>query len=588
MKNIFYLLPIICLLFSVSAREAQKWVETGNTIAGVAAGDQCGNSIDLNADGTILAIGSWGNDDNGNDAGHVRVFKLENESWIQVGNALYGDEEEKKGFAVSLNAAGDVVALSTPYYNASAGKVSVYQNIEGAWIQMGDDIVGDKPNQFVNPYSGVAIDLNANGKIVAISNHGEGSSNNGVIKLFEFNSESWNKIAEITGKEWNEQLGGGGLVINGDATVLAARPSNGTYYPYIRVFRKSTEGNWEQVGDSIPGAGSSFSLSLDGTTVVAGTRGYYNGEVYIYENINDTWVPKGDTIALPMPAVGYSLYTQLSSDGNMLLVSQPGASGGQLLTYNYIDSSWVKSENEIWGKNGGDNFGSKISISSNDSIIAVSAPLNDDNGENSGEVRIFKYVSSSPIYDTLNLSICYNDFPYQFGSQNITAEGSYTEEFRSLGGIDSTVTLHLTVNPVYHDTISLTISDTEIPYLFGTQSLTVSGAYTEPFVSSLGCDSIVTLNLSVHITGNKIMEVPNDEVSVYPNPSTGVINIKVRNSSSNDIHVSVYSLNLNLLYSTSDVRKELITIDLSHLPKGHYITKIQTGKETLYRKIALN
>ena len=375
MKNIFYLLPIICLLFSASALEAQKWVETGNTIVGVAAGDQCGNSIDLNADGTILAIGSWGNDDNGNDAGHVRVFKLKNESWVQVGNALNGDEEEKKGFAVSLNDTGNIVALSTPYVNGNTGKVSVYKNINGIWTQLGDDILGK--GQYY--YSGVSIELSPDGNQIAISNH----ANVGFIRIYSYENEMWTMTAEISGTLYNEQLGGSGIKFNDDATVMAARPSSGTYHPFVRVFTKDTEGNWAQVGDSIPGAGSSFSLSLDGTTVVAGTRGYYNGEVYIYENINDTWVPKGDTIALPMPAVGYSLYTQLSSDGNMLLVSQPGASGGQLLTYNYIDSSWVKSENEIWGKNGGDNFGSKISISSNDSIIAVSAPLNDDNGENS-------------------------------------------------------------------------------------------------------------------------------------------------------------------------------------------------------------
>ena len=34
-------------------------------------------------------------------------------------------------------------------------------------------------------------------------------------------------------------------------------------------------------------------------------------------------------------------------------------------------------------------------------------------------------------------------------------------------------------------------------FIFGTQNLTTSGTYTEPFISSLGCDSIVTLDLNV-------------------------------------------------------------------------------------------
>ena len=48
--------------------------QIGGDIDGEAAGDYLGRSVSLSSDGTIVAIGAFGNDGNGPSSGHVRIY----------------------------------------------------------------------------------------------------------------------------------------------------------------------------------------------------------------------------------------------------------------------------------------------------------------------------------------------------------------------------------------------------------------------------------------------------------------------------------------------------------------------------------
>ncbi|MBK6833471.1 MAG: T9SS type A sorting domain-containing protein [Bacteroidetes bacterium] len=63
-------------------------------------------------------------------------------------------------------------------------------------------------------------------------------------------------------------------------------------------------------------------------------------------------------------------------------------------------------------------------------------------------------------------------------------------------GVTNSDTVSLTVSPNYNQSISSTICN-GTNYIFGTQTLTNAGNYTETFQSIYGCDSIVNLNLIV-------------------------------------------------------------------------------------------
>ncbi len=105
-------------------------------------------------------------------------------------------------------------------------------------------------------------------------------------------------------------------------------------------------------------------------------------------------------------------------------------------------------------------------------------------------------LTVNPTYsETLYETICEFD-SYTFGGQNLTAEGTYTENLQTVNGCDSTVTLYLTVLPNYNGHELATINEGET-YIFGSQTLTTSGSYTETFTAVNGCDSTVALDLAV-------------------------------------------------------------------------------------------
>lgn len=85
---------------------------------------------------------------------------------------------------------------------------------------------------------------------------------------------------------------------------------------------------------------------------------------------------------------------------------------------------------------------------------------------------------------------------YTFGTQTLTIPGVYTENFTTSAGCDSTVTLTLSTVTSYTTNLIESICNGE-QYILGSQTLTTTGNYSELFTSSLGCDSTVNVDLTV-------------------------------------------------------------------------------------------
>jgi len=83
----------------------------------------------------------------------------------------------------------------------------------------------------------------------------------------------------------------------------------------------------------------------------------------------------------------------------------------------------------------------------------------------------------------------------------LTVAGPYTHMLKTVNGCDSLISLTLTVNPTYNTPISATICDNESYPFFG-EDLTVAGPYTHMLKTVNGCDSLISLTLTVNPTYN--------------------------------------------------------------------------------------
>ena len=150
--------------------------------------------------------------------------------------------------------------------------------------------------------------------------------------------------------------------------------------------------------------------------------------------------------------------------------------------------------------------------------------------------------SNSTIIDT----ICSNEFYFFNGSNRITT-GTYLDTFTNSVGCDSVVTLRLTVRPTSVRTINESICSNEF-YLFNGINRNTTGIYLDTFTNSVGCDSVVTLSLIVRRTSARTINtsICSNEVYIFNGlirDTSGIFLDTFTNSTGCD---SVVTLNLTV------------------------------------------
>lgn len=153
--------------------------------------------------------------------------------------------------------------------------------------------------------------------------------------------------------------------------------------------------------------------------------------------------------------------------------------------------------------------GSFYTFNGNDYSVAGSYPdtLTTINGCDS-IINLVLTVNALSPETIINASVCEGS-AYTFHGNDYTIAGSYSDTLSDMNGCDSIVTLVLTVNALSLET-TVTASVCEgSAYTFNGSDYLVAGTYTDTLTNMNGCDSIVTLELSVY-TVNTAMTLNGD------------------------------------------------------------------------------
>lgn len=97
------------------------------------------------------------------------------------------------------------------------------------------------------------------------------------------------------------------------------------------------------------------------------------------------------------------------------------------------------------------------------------------------------------IYDQICQGEVYSENGFNF---SVDTSGLYSLNLQSINGCDSIINLHLTVKPIFSDTIYAQICHGEV-YAENDFNADSSGIYSQIFQSINGCDSIINLHLTV-------------------------------------------------------------------------------------------
>lgn len=190
-----------------------------------------------------------------------------------------------------------------------------------------------------------------------------------------------------------------------------------------------------QIGQNILGepediAGASLSLSADASIVAIGAPSSNSGPgtTRIFRNENGTWTQIGDDIIGEAVTDRSGNQVSLSADGSIVAISSPfndgnGNNSGHVRVYQNVDEVWTQIGQDIDGENANDLSGGAISLSSNGDILAIGAISNDGNGSSAGHVRIYQFDENAWVQ--IGADIDGEAFATEFGSSvSLSSDGS--------------------------------------------------------------------------------------------------------------------------------------------------------------------
>ena len=531
---------IFLIIFSYSCRSISQ-----NTLLGVkwekcfgGSGSEMGRKILSTQDGGFVTLSRWSSSNDGdlsntltNPEGDIWVFKTNNNGIIEWQTKLGGTHADEGGGIISTADGGFLVAGTT--YSSDGDVTSILHGESDYWIIK----LNEKGNVvWSNTFGGSKQENLKN--VICTSDGGfmligytYSNLNDGDVTDFKGGScDIWVVKTDSKGLlQWQKCIGG----TDGDMgwDIIQISPSSyiiagGTYSKDVDVFgnhggqdiwlvKLDLSGNmiWQKcIGGSKDEC--VFSLKKSGTNsfLVAGYTSSINGDISGNHGGEDGWASEIDTMGnfIWKKCFGGTGTDDFFSgiktiDGDFIFYGWTGSSNGDAIG-NTGGNSWLikfdsLKNNIVWQRS----FGGASNEIGHDVIeflnggYALTGYTNSSDIPNSGfhgdsDVHsIIVYDCNKGYKSTSQLTITACDF-YTLNNQTYTSSGIYKQVIPNKVGCDSIITLLLTINKSSSKIIDTVVCDS---YTLNGEYYTKTGSYTQKITNSKGCDSVLTINLVV-------------------------------------------------------------------------------------------
>lgn len=496
----------ICLLyFLVISSLSLAQIQKGLSIDGEAANDLSGHVMSMPDDKTI-AIGAPNNDGKGSDAGHVRIFSWKGNTWIQKGADIDGEAHSNwSGFSVNMPDS-NTVAIGSPRNNDNgreAGQVRIYTWNGSSWVQKGSDIEGNTSGD----YFGYSVSMSdSNTVAIGVIYSDVNGNNSGQALVYRWDGNIWiQKGSDLNGRSAEDRFGGSVSLSDSNTLIVGAQGGTGTAPGYVSVF-SWVDTAWIQKGNDILGVsggdrfGFSVSMPDSGTLAVGAYRNNGNGKLAgharVYQWKGNRWFQKGLNLEGDGPdnQAGWSVSMP---DSKTIAIGATKNTNftGLSRVYRWSGTSWIQRGLDIKGESTGDLSGYFLSMPDNNTI-AVGSRLNSNNGKWAGNVRVFCFCDQSLETKSIqNIETC-DSFLSPSKKMTWKKSGIFLDTISNKAGCDSIITTNLIINKSTLDTIYLSSCDSLISPS-GKFVWYKSGNYRDTFQSQRGCDSIIEVNLTI-------------------------------------------------------------------------------------------
>ena len=384
-----------------------SWNYLGDKIESIhSLNDISGGTIDMNADGDVIAIGY----PNIDETGYVRVYNYDS-SWNQIGSDITGSANEQFGKSLSLDLCGNNIAIGAPYAgDVSGGKIQVYTNNSNTWTQVGSDIniQTTATNDISMALLGNSVKLNSNGDML-IASHQDTENNTINANVYSYNTTntSWESLLTKTlDNDVSDNEIMPAFMNSSENKFLITNPSHSTasktdvgrinistVHKDINYKNSTYELQTGKVGIGIETPSVAFDISgsvhIDNGNVLVTDISAGNSKLHVAGDL---------TTSVDFTSINTSslLYDNPVDFQNRLFVNSSDIqfAGGD----NTRPSDFSVNVTEITSEQLGDwfqgdttydNYGYQVAVNHDGSIIAFLAEGQDDNGSGSGSVYVY-------------------------------------------------------------------------------------------------------------------------------------------------------------------------------------------------------
>ncbi len=596
--------------------DGNTWITQAKLTASDGSTNQYfGESVGISEDNIV--VGAFYDSENGNTyCGSAYVFTKPASGWTDMTQTAKLSASDGAGgdyFGRSVCISGENIVVGAYTDDNSMGSAYVFTKPVSGWVNMTQTAKLTATDRNVSDYFGYSVSISGDNVVIGAYGDDDNGSSSGSAYLFTKPAFGWVNMTQTAKIKPSDGIPGGcfgfAVDISGNALVVGAPCSYGSASSSAYVFVKPTLG-WGDMTQTAKLIASDCaiddffgrSVRICGDNIVVGSdedddNGYQSGSVYVFSK----------------PASGWSQMMQTDKIKS-------------------IDGS------------DNDHFGESVGITNN--YIIVGAPYENGNGFLTGSVYLFEKcvpTASTDIHAACDTYTWINGITYT--ESNNTA----TDTLVNFAGCDSIVTLNLTIK---HSTFVTDVhfACDSYTWIDGNTYTSSNNSATYITSNSVGCDSVITLNLTINsvnsiidqasstLTANPaggtykwlncngfspisgqlnqvyiptangsyavevtkfgcvdtsscvnvttvgvIESIDNSQFQLFPNPTTGEINIKM-NEINSSVKINVLDVTGKLVSSYEYKDKQLITFTINESP-GFYFVEVLTDFEKIRTKI---